>query len=223
VKDRLLYYSDVQEIKDYSDQWKQNMNTRTISLEMGFYQETYAKLRKFEAIIGTLPISHERIGTILLETATLKKLLIEMPKQIQDSIRHNVTSTMDSEAKILKEELTKTSEILDQMPTSLNVYVEQVNTLKYIKEKQSDFDNKMKTINNLQNQCKSDNIKVGLSLQLLIEEVTTLYNSLPKLQEAAQDGLDKNKDTMEKIMKGSSSALSKKIKAFEKKYLENYL
>jgi len=28
---------------------------------------------------------------------------------------------------------------------------------------------------------------------------------------------------MEKIMRGSSFALSKKIKAFEKKYIENYL
>ena len=28
---------------------------------------------------------------------------------------------------------------------------------------------------------------------------------------------------MEKIMKGSSNALSKKIKAFERKYVENYL
>ena len=39
----------------------------------------------------------------------------------------------------------------------------------------------------------------------------------------AREGLDKNKESMEKIMKGSSAALSKKIKAFEKKYVENYL
>jgi len=36
-----------------------------------------------------------------------------MPKQIQDDIRRNVTSTMESDSKILKEELSKTSEILD--------------------------------------------------------------------------------------------------------------
>jgi len=71
---------------------------------------------------------------------------------------------MEKETNELKEELTKTSEILDQMPTSLNVYVEQVNTLKYIKEKQSEFDNKFQTINKLQLACKQDNIKVSLSL-----------------------------------------------------------
>jgi len=39
---------------------------------------------------------------------------------------------MESETKTLKEELGKTTEILDQLPTSLNTYVEQKNTLKYI-------------------------------------------------------------------------------------------
>jgi hypothetical protein len=41
-----------------------------------------------------------------------------------DSIRHNVTQTMENETKSLREELGKTTEILDQLPTSLNVYVE---------------------------------------------------------------------------------------------------
>jgi len=40
---------------------------------------------------------------------------------------------MDNETRLLKEDLSKTSEILEQTPTSLNVYVEQVNTLKFVK------------------------------------------------------------------------------------------
>ena len=35
--------------------------------------------------------------------------------------------------------------------------------------------------------------------------------------------MNSNKDTMEKIMFSSSLVLSKKIKAFEKKYVETYL
>lgn len=46
---------------------------------------------------------------------------------------------MEQETKVLREELSKTSEILDQLPTSLNTYVEQVNTLKYIEYKREDF------------------------------------------------------------------------------------
>lgn len=49
----------------------------------------------------------------------------------------------------MKEELSKTTEILDQLPTSLNTYVEQVNTLKYIEHKSEDFENKFLTIENL--------------------------------------------------------------------------
>lgn len=50
-----------------------------------------------------------------------------------------------------------------------------------------------------------------------------IFRTLPKLQKRAQDGLNSNKDTMEKIMHSSSLVLSKKIKAFEKKYVETYL
>jgi hypothetical protein len=46
---------------------------------------------------------------------------------------------METETKSLREELSKTSEILDQLPGSLNVYVEQVNTIKYVKEKEEEF------------------------------------------------------------------------------------
>jgi hypothetical protein len=62
-----------------------------------------------------------------------------MPKDVLDSIRHNIIGTMEQETRTLKEELSKTTEILDQLPTSLNTYVEQVNTLKYIEFKKEDF------------------------------------------------------------------------------------
>lgn len=50
-----------------------------------------------------------------------------------------------------------------------------------------------------------------------------LKNELPEKEKLAREQLAQNKDTMEKIMKSSSSVLSKKIKAFEKKYVETYL
>ena len=102
---------------------------------MGFYNETFEKIQYFNSIIARVPSSNTRLGTILLETMTIKKLLTEMPQAIMNSIRDNVTSTMDNETRLLKEDLSKTSEILEQTPTSLNVYVEQVNTLKFVKQK----------------------------------------------------------------------------------------
>ena len=46
---------------------------------------------------------------------------------------------------------------------------------------------------------------------------------LPELVKKANESLHSNKGTMERIMKNSSNTLSKKIKAFEKKYVETYL
>jgi len=62
-----------------------------------------------------------------------------------------------------------------------------------------------------------------VSLGLAIAEVSDLYRNLPQLQETATEQLAQNKETMERIMKNSSGVLSKKIKAFEKKYVETYL
>jgi len=47
---------------------------------------------------------------------------------------------MEQETKTLREELAKTTEILEQLPSSLNTYVEQVNTLKYLEHKRADFE-----------------------------------------------------------------------------------
>jgi hypothetical protein len=77
---------------------------------------------RFNEIIESLPATQFKIGTILLETATIKKMLIDMPKQIIDSIRHSVTQTMDSETKLLREELSHASEVLNQLPSKLETY-----------------------------------------------------------------------------------------------------
>ena len=156
---------------------------------MGFYKETWQKMDEFQEMIAKVSAGSSRCGTILVDTNTLKKQLTEMPRQVIESIRHNVTQTMEQETKTLREELGKTSEILDQLPTSLNTYVEQVNTLKYIDHKREDFDTKFATINRLNDQCKQDNIKVSVNLAMAIDDVKVLYETLPKLQKTSAEQL----------------------------------
>ena len=66
----------------------------------------------------------KKLGTILLETLSLKKLLQEYPQHIKGTLKGNLLQTFDSETTHLKEELSRCKEILEQTPTSLNVYVE---------------------------------------------------------------------------------------------------
>ena len=101
----------------------------------------------------------------------------------------SATATMENETGLLKEDLSKTSEILEQTPTSLNVYVEQVNTLKFVKQKQKDFDSKYEIIHRLKKQCQEDNITVPAGVQMAIHHVESLYGNLPKLREKAKEGL----------------------------------
>lgn len=91
---------------------------------MSFYKQTWMMMDDFSRSVDKIRNQNTKIGTILVETLSLKKYLAELPKKIVDSIRSNVTNTMETETKSLREELSKTSEILDQLPGSLNVYVE---------------------------------------------------------------------------------------------------
>jgi hypothetical protein len=59
-----------------------------------------------------------------METASIKKILSEMPRQIIEQIRLNVTSTIENETRALKEELCTTSDTLDKIPVTLNIYVD---------------------------------------------------------------------------------------------------
>lgn len=213
----------LQEIHDFCLNWNSQGGGDRSSFEMGFYKETWKKLEEFDLLIRTKVPSTQRVGSILMETNTLQKQLTEMPKQVSESIKMNVTQTMEQETKVLREELGKTSEVLEQLPTSLNTYVEQVNVLKYIDHKRGDFDAQFKNIEALSLQCKQDAIKVSLNLQMAIDEVKSLYRGLPALEQTAKEQLSQNKETMERIMKSSSSVLSKKIKAFQARYVETYL
>mmetsp|Transcript_29870 Transcript_29870/g.45646 ORF Transcript_29870/g.45646 Transcript_29870/m.45646 type:complete len:192 (+) Transcript_29870:2193-2768(+) len=106
-------YQHLQEVHDFCLNWTQGRKDRQISLEMGFYKETWLKMDEFTEMIRKVPSGNTKIDTILIETNTLKKQLTEMPRQVIESIRHNVTQTMEQETKTLREELGKTSEILD--------------------------------------------------------------------------------------------------------------
>ena len=104
-----------------------------------------------------------------------------MPRGVIKAMKNSVIKTMEQETKSLKEELGKTSEILDQVPTSLNTYVEQVNTLKYIAHKSKAFKDKFDTIDRLRELCKHENIPVGANVRVAIDDVTQFYHRLPKL------------------------------------------
>jgi hypothetical protein len=47
---------------------------------MGFYKETWAKMEEFNGLIEKVASGNTKMGTILIETNTLKKQLTEMPR-----------------------------------------------------------------------------------------------------------------------------------------------
>jgi hypothetical protein len=66
-------YKHLQEIQDFCFNWNQGRKDRAVSLEMGFYDETWSKMGEFTERIKKVPSGNIRHGTILIETNTLKK------------------------------------------------------------------------------------------------------------------------------------------------------
>lgn len=89
---------------------------------------------------------------------------------------------MIEDTKALKEELSTLSDVLDQMPVSLNIYVSQNSMLKFADQKKEDFENKWITIQELFDECRTTGIKPGIELEYAVEEVKRLYEALPALK-----------------------------------------
>jgi len=48
-------------------------------------------MAEFTEMIKIVPSGSTKIGTIVVETNTLKKQVTDMPKKVKDSIKHNLT------------------------------------------------------------------------------------------------------------------------------------
>ena len=115
-------YKKYEEIIKECNEWTSGAKNKGV--EMNIYQSTYKKMEEYKKTIANIPSQAQRMGTILIETNSLKKSLAAMPAKVLDGIQQNMQDTMMQETKTLKEDLTKITEILSPLPTSLNTYVE---------------------------------------------------------------------------------------------------
>ena len=67
------FFSDVQEVYDFTEEWNKGQAGRQLSLNMGFYNETFEKVGIFNKIIEKITGTSIKLGTILLETLTILK------------------------------------------------------------------------------------------------------------------------------------------------------
>jgi hypothetical protein len=66
----------LQEVHDFCNplsNWTHGRKDGQISLEGGFYQETWIKMGEFTDMIAKVPGGTNRLGTLTIETNTLKK------------------------------------------------------------------------------------------------------------------------------------------------------
>ena len=208
-------FYETQEIHDFAEEWKKK--NKNINPEITFYKETLEKIKSYEKIISRIPNFSNRRGTVLVETLGFKNYLSELPKMVIDSIRYNVASTMEKETRALKDDLYKVVETLEQAPSSINIYLEQINMCKYIRFKMPEFTQKFQSIDNLNELCKQDMTSRWSSVQNEdIERVKELYEKLPSKLSEAEEALKAKQASIETIIHTSSDTLSKKIRAFQK-------
>jgi hypothetical protein len=144
-------YKNVEDIEEFKKEWdsKQGMGRN----DSDVYKETIKKLKDYEQRIAQMPEERNRFVTVLLDCVTLKKKLSVIPKEINNQINHNFKGTLMEDMRQLKEELSKITEVLEQMPVSLNTFVNQKTTLKYAEQKQSELDARWATCKSLYAEC----------------------------------------------------------------------
>lgn len=66
-------YKHLQEVHDFCRNWTHGRTDGQMSLEGGFYQDTWNKMTEFKEMIEQVPPGIGRIGTLSIERNTLKK------------------------------------------------------------------------------------------------------------------------------------------------------
>lgn len=116
-------YENLHEIFIFCNQWKRQKDSNQGNLDMEAYNNTRSKMKSFEESKKRVPARNLQFGAIMIETATLRKQLEEMPREVNKSLRDNMTDTLKQIAEKLKDDISKYSDSLEQLPTQLNTYI----------------------------------------------------------------------------------------------------
>ena len=112
LEKQMMNFAQVEQVWQFTHDWQEKRtlisanqakagSSNKISDEIEFYKLTWIKLEQLDSIIQRIPDTNIRLGSLLLESASLKKSLADMPRQIVQSIRTNVTQTIENETKAL--------------------------------------------------------------------------------------------------------------------------
>eukprot|EP00347_Sterkiella_histriomuscorum_P021796 403332737 len=222
---------DMKQVIQFEERWQQlnsvtqnNQNLDGFVADLESNRETWNLMERFQSMISQIPQKPLTLRYLTLDFKPLYDQLSKIPKKVIQQIERKVASSLESDTLALKQDLSKTYEILEQVPTTLNIYVEQVNTLKFIKETISELNNRHDSIKKLSLMCKTDNrINIKDSVTQNVRDLEQYIENLPNLIRRCQEKLDLTKPQMELQMKQSCMGLSNKIRAFEKKYIDHYL
>ena len=207
-----------QEIEDFINNWGRDTSTN-----VSYYMDNWIQISKWKKIIGDIPSEGVEYQRIIIDPRPLKQYLVIAPKQLFNTILSMLQTRMEEEVMNVKKELMTLYKSLDQIPNTLNVYIDQVNSAKYLEEKTHHFTDRIEQTENLASLCKEEKINIPLSVEMQVKDLSPLFIELKNLCKVSQKRIKENKGNMEKIIQSSSSMLSLKIKGFEDKYRSTYL
>jgi hypothetical protein len=182
LKREMEVYKCVEAVEEFRVDWETRLKIGRNDTEV--FRDTKKRIGEFEKSIAKLPDTNKGFGHIQLLCEHVKKYLIRIPREIESQINHNFKDTLMEDMRQLREELGKVSDVLEQFPTTLNIYVDQKNTLKYCEQKDTEFKERFDSCMDLYNQCKATS-QTGADLDTMRNELTKLNKTLPNLRTVA--------------------------------------
>ena len=179
AKKAVREFAGLKQVWEFARQWEAVDESRFGDIEL--CKQTWLQMDKFNSMIDEVPAHPMRFNSIVLCTPEFREQLASIPRQVVQSIESRVVEQLERVTSALKQDLGKSAEILQQTPNVLNVYVEQVNTIKALRETADELNQRFDSLKKFSELCSSDRIVVSEQLSASIAEIERYFEQLPGL------------------------------------------
>ena len=118
---------ELKQILQFEERWQnliQNAQNSEYTNDVESNRETWALMERFQDMIVNIPQQPVKYRLLVLDFKPLYDQISKIPRRVIQQIERRVVTSLETDTQALKQDLSKAYEILQQNPTTLNIYVE---------------------------------------------------------------------------------------------------
>ena len=113
-------FGELKQILEFEEKWEtqqlQSHQSGVKQVETDVNRETWLLLQKFQQMSDEIPAKRIIFGALSIDFRQLKDQVSKIPKKISRQIEKRVVSSLETDTELLRQDLSKAYEILEQQP-----------------------------------------------------------------------------------------------------------